>query len=95
MTVAFNNMSATERTSLFFAEFNAGVSPYTGISTQVLIGHKLSTGTAAAGVLAPLGGTDPNTLFGVGSILADMAQFARYHDPVGAIYVLPRRRTGR
>lgn len=89
MTVAFNNMSATERTSLFFAEFNAGVSPNTGISTQVLIGHKLSTGTAAAGVLAPLGGTDPNTLFGVGSILADMAQFARYHDPVGAVYVLP------
>lgn len=89
MTVSFNNMPADLRTSLFFAEFNAGIPPYSGTSAQVIIGHKLTAGTAPVGLLTPLGGTDPNTLFGPGSILADMAQFARWHDPVGEIYVLP------
>ena len=89
MPVAFNNMPAVIRTGLFFAEINAGSPPYSGISTQILIGHKLTGGSAPVGVLQPLGGQDPNALFGAGSILADMAQYARWHDPVGAIYVLP------
>ena len=89
MSVAFNNMPANIRTGLFFAEFNAGVPPFSGISTQILIGHKAAGGSAALGVLAPLGSQDVNALFGAGSSLADMAQFARWHDPIGAIYVLP------
>lgn len=87
-TIAFNAMPADQRTSLFFAEFNAGVPPYSGTSRQLVIGHKTSSGTVPLGLLTPLGGTDPNILFGPGSTLADQAQFARRHDPVGEIYCL-------
>ncbi|SEQ48595.1 Mu-like prophage tail sheath protein gpL [Faunimonas pinastri] len=89
MTVAFNQMPSDMRTSLFFAEFNAGAAPYSGKSTQVLIGHMLTGGAATLGKLQILSSRDPNGLFGAGSTLADQAQFARWHDPVGAIYVLP------
>jgi phage tail sheath gpL-like len=89
MSIAFNNLSANIRTSLFFAEFNSGVPPYSGSSAQIVIGHKTALGTAVNGILVPYGDSDPNILFGAGSILADMVQFARWHDPVGAIYVLP------
>ena len=87
--IAFNNMPANIRTSLFFAEFNSGVPPYSGRSAQIVIGHKTTGGTAVNGILLPYGDSDPNVLFGAGSILSDMVQFARRHDPSGAIYVLP------
>ena len=39
--VAFNNMPADIRTPLFFAEVNAGVPPYSGISSTLLFCRKL------------------------------------------------------
>ncbi len=89
MAVAFNNMPGTIRSPLFYAEVNAGVSPYSGTSVTVLLGRKLATGSAVIGKLIDLGGQDPNGLFGPGSMLADMALFARNFNPTGAVQVLP------
>lgn len=87
MTVAFNNMPSNIRTSLYFAEFNAGAAPYSSASRQVLSGHALS-GWPVAGNLVDIGGANPNTLFGKGSMLAEMALYARNMDPLGAITAL-------
>lgn len=89
MAVAFNNMPGTIRVPLFYAEINGGVSPFSGGSRQVLIGHKLAAGSAGVGALVNLGGSDPNVLFGQGSMLAEQALFARRMDPTGQIYCLP------
>lgn len=89
MAVAFNNMPGTIRVPLFYAEINAGVAPFAGGSRQVLIGHKLSGGSATVGALVNLGGSNPNVLFGQGSMLAEQALFARRMDPTGEIYCLP------
>lgn len=88
MTVAFNNMPADQLTSLFFAEFNAGVPPYSGTSRQVLFGHKTSGGVMASNSQIPLGSIDPNVLCGPGSTLAAQAAYARRHDPFGEIYLV-------
>lgn len=89
MAVAFNNMPGTIRVPLFYAEINGGVTPFSGGSRQVLFGHKLSTGSATVSALTNLGGSDPNVLFGQGSMLAEQALFARRMDPTGQIYCLP------
>ena len=89
MSVAFNNMPGTIRVPFFYAEFNAGASPFSGGSFQLLIGHKLGTGSAAVGARVNLGSSDPNVLFGQGSMLAEQAIFARRADPTGAIVCLP------
>ena len=90
MTVAFNNVPANLRTSLFFAEFNAGAAPYSGKSRQVLIGHKRAGSIAAlmGSNFINIGSSNPTTLFGYGSMLADMALYARRMDPNGEIYAL-------
>ncbi len=89
MAVAFLNMPGTIRTPGQFAEVNPGISPYMGISKTVLIGRMLSTGSAAVGKPIILGGSNPNGLFGKGSMLADMAVFARNFNQTGAVYGLP------
>ena len=89
MTVAFNNMPGVIRAPLFYAEFNPGVSPYSGLSRTILIGRMLPSGTARIGKLIDIGGSDPNGLFGAGSMLADMALFARTFNSTGAILALP------
>lgn len=89
MAVAFQNMPGSLRAPFFYAEITAGVSPFSGQSRQVLIGHKLAAGTAAVGALVDIGSSDPNVLFGQGSMLADQALHARRMDPNGLIYALP------
>ena len=89
MTVAFNNMPGVIRAPLFYAEVNAGVSPYSGISRTILIGRILAGGTAKPGKLIDIGSSDPNGLFGPGSMLADMALFARNFNTTGAVLALP------
>lgn len=89
MAVAFNNMPGDIRVPLFYAEVNAGIPPYSGTSRLLLIGRKLAGGSAAPGVPVNLGSVDPATLFGAGSMLADMAVAARWHNPVGEIWALP------
>ena len=88
MTIAFNQVPADQRASLFLAEFNAGAPPYSGTSRQVITGHKVTGGTAVVGVLVPVGSTDPNAIGGVGSMLAAQNAYARRHDPFGEIYAL-------
>ena len=87
--VAFNNMAADIRTPLFFAEVNAGVPPYSGVSRTLLFCRKLPGGTAVPGKAIPLGSIDPNILGGPGSMLADMALYARWRNPTGAIWLMP------
>lgn len=89
MAIAFNNTPGTLRSPLFYAEVNAGVSPYSGISRTILIGRKLSTGSAPTGKLTDIGSIDPNALCGPGSMLADMILFARAYNQTGAILILP------
>lgn len=89
MSVAFNNMPGDIRVPLFYAEVNAGVPPYSGTSRLLLIGRKLAGGSATSAVPRNLGSSDPTTLFGAGSMLADMAAAARWHNPVGEIWALP------
>ncbi|MBN9453255.1 MAG: hypothetical protein J0I42_15005 [Bosea sp.] len=88
MVVAFNAIPGNLRVPLFYAEFNSAGSPFSGYSRQVLVGHKLSGGIASVGSLINIGGFDPRLLFGNGSMLCDMALYAREMDPVGEIYAL-------
>jgi phage tail sheath gpL-like len=94
MDVAFNNMPGDIRVPFIYAEFNAGTPPYSGTSRTVLIGRMLNTGSAAVGTPVNIGAGDPNALFGAGSMLADMAVWARYHNPVGEIWALPAANPG-
>jgi phage tail sheath gpL-like len=87
--VAFNQMPGDIRVPLFYAEVNAGTPPYSGTSATLLVGRKLSAGSATIGVPVNIGSADPNALFGAGSQLAEMALFARWHNPTGVIFALP------
>jgi phage tail sheath gpL-like len=89
MVIAFDRVASDRRVPLFTAEFDPGLAPYSNIMPTVIIGHKLSGGTAPTGAMTNLGGADPNALFGQGSMLAAMAAYAREHDPLGDIRVLP------
>jgi phage tail sheath gpL-like len=88
MPVAFNSIPANLRVPLFYAEVNAGQSPYQGPSRTLLIGQKSSGGSAAANVPIILSG-DPQPLVGSGSMLAEMAIWARQNNPFGEIWMLP------
>ncbi|NBJ13204.1 phage tail sheath subtilisin-like domain-containing protein [Microvirga arsenatis] len=89
MAVAFNNMPGNIRVPGAYFEVNAGVPPYSGLSRTLLIGRKTSAGSAEIGKVVNLGSGDPNALFGAGSMLADMALYARQHNPIGEIWLLP------
>jgi phage tail sheath gpL-like len=88
MSVDFNNIPAGIRVPLFYAEVNAGQSPYQGPSRTLLIGQRLATGSAPANVPIRLDG-DEQALAGPGSHLADMAVWARQNHPFGEIWLLP------
>jgi phage tail sheath gpL-like len=89
-----STMPGDIRVPAVYAEFNAGQPPYSGTSRTVLIGRMLNTGSAAIGTPVNIGAGDPNALFGAGSMLADMAVYARYHNPVGEIWALPAANPG-
>lgn len=88
MSVAFKNIPANLRVPLFYAEINAGQSPYQGPSRTLLIGQKSSAGSAAANTPVILSG-DPQPLMGAGSMLSEMAIWARQNNPFGEIWMLP------
>lgn len=85
MTVAFNTIPGNLRVPFFFAEINAGQSPFQGTSRTLLIGQKLTTGTAVANSIGRLD-RNAEQLFGAGSILYDMAVWARVNNPFGEIW---------
>lgn len=88
MTVNFNNIPSNLRVPLFYAEVNAGQSPYQGPSRTLLIGQKTNAGSAPANVPVILSG-DPTQLMGAGSMLTEMAIWARQNHPFGEIWMLP------
>lgn len=88
MSVAFQNIPANLRVPLFYAEVNAGQSPYSGPSRTLLIGQKLSGGSATVNVPIILSG-DPTLLMGAGSMMTEMAIWARQNHPFGEIWMLP------
>lgn len=88
MPVQFNQIPANLRVPLFYAEINAGQSPYQGPSRLLLIGQLLSGASAAANVPIRFDG-DAQALGGAGSMLAEMALWARMNHPFGEIWILP------
>jgi phage tail sheath gpL-like len=88
MPVLFNNIPSNLRVPLFYAEVNAGQSPFQGPSRTLLIGQKTSAGSAPANVPIILSG-DPQALAGPGSMLSEMAIWARQNHPFGEIWMLP------
>lgn len=88
MTVQFNQIPPNLRVPLFYAEVNAGQSPYEGPSRTLLIGQMGSDGSATANTPVILSG-DPQPQMGVGSMLSEMAIWARQNNPFGEIWMLP------
>lgn len=90
-TVAFNNIPGNILVPFWYAEINSGGSPYQGQSKLLLLGQKLSAGTAAAGVpIGPFGSeTEVIGLCGAGSMLVDMYRIARRNAPFQPIWLLP------
>ncbi len=88
MAVAFNNMPGDIRVPLFYAEVNAGVPPYSGLSRQILMGRALASSPLAALKPQNIGSADPNYLAGKGSMLADMIAWARAGNPTGELWVI-------
>lgn len=84
--VTFNQIPANLRVPLFYAEINAGKSPYQGQSRLLVIGQRTSDATLAANTIARLDG-DAQALCGVGSMLAEAALWARQNHPFGEIWV--------
>lgn len=88
MAVAFTNMPGDLRTPLFYAEVNAGVPPYSGLSRQILLGRALASSPLQALKPQNVGSVDPNYLAGRGSMLADMIAWARAGNPTGELWVM-------
>lgn len=89
MAVLSNNIPSNLRVPLFYAEINAGQSPFQGPSRTLLIGQRTTTGASApVGAAIRLDG-DPQTLFGAGGQLAEAAIWARQNHPFGEIWCMP------
>jgi len=86
MGVQFSQIPANLRVPLFFAEINAGQSPYQGQSRLLLIGQTTSGASMAANTIQRLDG-DAQALAGVGSMLAEMAIWARQNHAFGEIWL--------
>lgn len=86
MAVTFNQIPANLRVPLFYAEINAGRSPYQGQSRLLIVGQRTSDATLAANAIARLDG-DAQALCGIGSQLAEAAVWARQNHPFGEIWV--------
>lgn len=87
--VPFENIPENIRVPLFYGEFRSGGTPFTNNARLLLIGQKLSTGSAPAG--QPILATDNAVagLGGAGSMLAQMHAVARKNAPIQEIWWLP------
>src|SRR5689334_4449322 len=88
MSVLFNNIPSNLRVPLFYAEVNAGYQAFQGPSRTLLIGQKIAAGSAPVNAPIRLDG-DAQALAGSGSMLAEMAVWARANHPFGEIWLLP------
>jgi phage tail sheath gpL-like len=90
MSVSFNRIPANIRVPLFYAEIdNSGAGYFSQNKRTLLIGQKLSTGSAAANTPILVGSVDNAiALFGKGSMLARMHRFHRKQDPIGEVWAI-------
>jgi phage tail sheath gpL-like len=86
--VTFNQIPSNIRVPFAYFEINAGQSPYLAASRMLLIGQKTGAGTAPANAPIRVDG-DPTVMFGAGSMLSDMALYARQGFALGEIWALP------
>lgn len=91
MTVPFTNIPANLAVPLFYAEMdNSKANSATGARRAVLMGQKLVTGTAAAGVPVIVSTyAQAKALFGVGSMLARMVWAYRNVNPFAELWCIP------
>jgi len=91
MPITFENIPNAMRVPLFYAELTSGGTPFNSSERLLLIGQKLSTGSAAANVPVQITGKQlvEETLFGAGSMLSDMVKAARKNSPLQEIWALP------
>lgn len=89
MAVVFNQIPSDIRVPGVFVEVNSGRPPFSFNNRLLLIGQKLTAGTATAGQLIRLDDQMALSHFGNGSMLADMAFHARTQAPLQEIWCLP------
>ena len=91
MAVQFNAIPSNILVPLFYAEFNSGGTPYQNIPRLLLVGQKLSGGTALANqAYGPIASEDDAIAqFGLGSMLHYMYLSARGNAQFIPIYALP------
>lgn len=87
--VLFNNIPANVRTPFFYAEFQAGGTPYQNAARLLLVGQMLSTGEADAGKPVQVRDAAVDLLFGANSMLSEMCRIARRNAPIQEIWALP------
>jgi phage tail sheath gpL-like len=91
MSVPFATIPAALRTPLFYIEIDnsAAGSPATGANPTLIVGGRLATGTVAELVLTPVSSfSEARTLFGEGSIVADMVKSFRANNPFGELWCI-------
>jgi phage tail sheath gpL-like len=88
MSVSFNNIPASIRVPLFYAEVDNSQAGYFEQNLKtLLIGQKLAAGSAAANVPMLVSRTDEaRSLFGQGSMLARMHEVYRANDDFGEVW---------
>lgn len=90
MAVLFNNIPGNIRVPLFYAEFNAGGTPFQNIARLLLVGQMIDTGSATAGApVGPMRDGQEDGFFGADSMLAQMYKIARENAPFQEIWCLP------
>lgn len=88
MSVLFNQVPSDIRVPLTYFEFNAGGATFDAESKAVLIGQKLSGGTATAGELTIVAEGAEDGLFGVNSMAALMVKTFKQNAPSKTPYVI-------
>lgn len=86
--VSFENTPGDVLVPAYMVEFNAGPPNYSGTSRQIILGRALALTIAASGVPVNVGGQNPNTVCGLGSIGAEQILYARRRNPLGEIWFL-------
>lgn len=88
--VAFNAIPGNLKVPFFYTEINSGGSPFEGEPRLLLIGQKLSGGTAPANVpVLVQSEQEADSFAGAGSMLAAMFRVARKNAPFQPIWFLP------
>lgn len=89
MTIEFNQIPNNLLIPIVSFEFNAAGSVFSSESKCVIIGQKLSGGSAANDVVIPVPDNAEDALFGRGSMLAAMLKIAKRNSPTTTFYALP------